>query len=239
MIPTILITALGVGLLQGFLHCSGMCGPFVLAYSFALPKDRLTRSQTWTLLLAHNIGRIAAFTMLGIVFGLVGSFVNVAAHARGLDAVAGIVGGSLMVLWAVDEAVSGHGAGFIERWSLLSWKPLQERLRRLLRAHTPGSATTAGLILGLHPCGLLFAVLLTAASAGSWWKGGLTLLTFGIGTVPALFSVALAGFYGRRRLKGRWASYVTALFIGISGLLFVLRGLAVNGWIPEVNPWLF
>ncbi|HBQ95855.1 MAG TPA: sulfite exporter TauE/SafE family protein, partial [Sulfobacillus sp.] len=31
----LLLWALGVGLLQGFLHCTGMCGPFVLAFSMS------------------------------------------------------------------------------------------------------------------------------------------------------------------------------------------------------------
>jgi sulfite exporter TauE/SafE len=144
-----------------------------------------------------------------------------------------------MIVWAIDQARTGHGAQQLERWSPMSIRPVRRWLHTLRGRKNGLSTFLAGLILGFHPCGLLFALLLTAAATGSWWRGGITLVAFGLGTIPALVSVALAGFYGRQRLTGRWASYATALLIGLSGVLFALRGLAVNGLIPDVNPWLF
>lgn len=237
---TVLAAALGVGLLQGFLHCTGMCGPFVLAFSVRLQTGTGTGIRHAILLtLWHNGGRILSFTVLGAVFGGVGSFVNAAGHTTGLDALADLAGGGLMVLWALDELRTGHGGALVERWSLMRVTFVQSAVRRLSRERSPMAAFLAGIILGLHPCGLLFAMLLTAASSGSAATGALALLVFGLGTLPALFSVAAAGWYGRKRLEGRWASYATAVLIGLSGLLFALRGMAANGWLPGVNPWLF
>lgn len=233
------VAALGVGLLQGFLHCAGMCGPFVLAFSLALPKNEQPLRKTLALIGLHNGGRILGFTALGALFGLIGSFVNLAAKTAGFDGFAGILGGALMIVWAIDQARTGHGAARIERWSLMNVPLVRRWMKNLRTQRTATSSFLSGLLLAAHPCGLLFALLLTAASSGSWWHGGLTLLLFGIGTIPAMVSVALAGFYGRKRLTGRWASYATAFLIGASGLLFALRGLAVNGIIPGVNPWLF
>ncbi len=244
-----LVSALGVGLLQGFVHCAGMCGPFVMAYSLSLDPQKniageltLRRKFTRTLLYAHlphNLGRIFSFTLLGIMFGAIGSFVDVAAKTAGVQAVAAFLGGGIMIAWAVDELRTGHGAGFLERWSLLNFKPLQARLRQAMNRHDPLGAFLAGILLGLHPCGLLFAMLISASASGSAIQGGLTMLAFGIGTVPALLTVAAAGFYGRRRLQGRAFSYVAAALIALSGILFILRGMVINQWIPSVNPWLF
>lgn len=243
MSSTLIVWALGVGLLQGFLHCTGMCGPFVLAFSMSFrSKDSTARHpgrQVVASHLAHNMGRILSFTIMGAVFGALGHFVNTAAHATGLEAAAGIIGGGMMILWAVDEARSGHGGGFMERWSLLQWKPVQKVFRKLMSVRTPRAAFFAGIILGFHPCGLIFAMLLSATATGSAWAGAVTLLAFGIGTSPALLSVAAAGWYGSKRLRGRKFTYIAAALIAFSGILFLLRGMAVNGWIPEVNPWLF
>lgn len=231
--------ALTVGLLQGSLHCAGMCGPFVLAYSLAVRQQRTRPSALLPLHLAHNAGRIAMFTILGAAFGWLGSFVTAAARLTGLQAAAGIIGGALMIAWAVDQVRSGHGGGFLERWSPLQVGPIKAAFQRVIGRGSVGSAFTAGLLLGLHPCGLLFAVLLAAAATGSAVSGALTLLAFGIGTVPALLGVAAAGTWGGRRLRGRGFSYAAAGVIAAGGLLFALRGLAINGWVPNVQPWLF
>jgi sulfite exporter TauE/SafE len=233
--------ALSTGLLQGFLHCAGMCGPFVLAYSLSLPAGGgpPAFARVAPLHLAHNAGRIAAFAALGVLFGWIGSFVDAAARLTGLQARAGRLGGALMVAWAVDQARTGHGGGALERWSPLQAGPLRRAFRRLLGRRDPASALVAGALLGLHPCGLLFAMLLTAAATASPLRGGLTLLAFGVGTLPALLGVAAAGTLGGARLRGRFFGGLSAAIVGLGGVLFALRGLAVNGWVPHVWPWLF
>lgn len=234
----LLLWGVSIGFLQGFLHCAGMCGPFVMAYSLALP-DKSGRAAAIRAFVAHNVGRMTAFAFLGMLAGLIGSYANVEAQAKGIQAVAGLVGGSLMVLWAIDEFRTGHGGGFLERWSLLRLRPVQNAMRGLFAREDPLGAFLAGGLVGLHPCGLLFAMLLSAAATGSPTSGGMTMLAFGVGTVPALLGVAAAGWYGRKRLRGRFFSYVAGALILISGVLFALRGMVVNGWIPHVNMWLF
>ena len=54
-----------------------------------------------------------------------------------------------------------------------------------------------GLALGLLPCGLVYAAL-AAASASGALLGGLGMLAFGLGTVPALVVVGLLGHAAAR-----------------------------------------
>ncbi len=244
MRPDLFVWALGVGLLQGFIHCSGMCGPFVLAFSLAFHQDaeasrKSSKRRALGLHLIHNAGRVLSFTALGGLFGAIGSFVNTISGTAGIDAVAALVGGLLMILWAIDQARTGHGAGFMERWSLMSLSPIRRTLHRIMSKKTPGAAFTAGILLGFHPCGLIFAMLVSAAATGSALHGALVLLMFGVGTIPALLSVAALGWFGRKRLRTKSFSYLAAILIGLSGVLFMLRGLAINGWIPNVNPWIY
>ncbi|PSR22265.1 MAG: sulfite exporter TauE/SafE family protein [Sulfobacillus acidophilus] len=175
-----------------------------------------------------------------MLFGLVGSFVNLAAHSAGIDGISGIVGGILMMAWAVRILGAPHAANPLQRWSISTLAPVQHWIQSS-RATLPHSLSSfmSGLLLSAHPCGLIFSMLLTASATGSWWLGGLTLTLFGVGTVPAMMSVALAGLFGRQHVTGGWATYATASIIGLSGILFALRGLSVNGLIPDVNPWLF
>ncbi|MCY0877538.1 MAG: sulfite exporter TauE/SafE family protein [Firmicutes bacterium] len=236
---TALLAALSVGLLQGFLHCAGMCGPFTLAFSLNLPRNTPNAAHPIRWIALHNGGRILGFTLLGTMFGLLGSFVDLAGKTAGVDGVAGLIGGTLMMIWAVQQLRTGHALKGLERFSPITHPRLKPWLHQMTLARTNLSSFLSGVLLGTHPCGLLFAMLLGAAAAGAWWRGGLTLLAFGVGTVPAILTIALAGFYGRRRLQGRWATYLSAALIGLSGLLFALRGLSVNGLVPDINPWLF
>lgn len=244
MRPDLFVWALGVGLVQGFIHCAGMCGPFVLAFSLSFHQEtedakKSSKRRVLSLHLAHNGGRVLSFTLLGGLFGALGSFVNTVSSATGIDAVAALIGGLLMILWAVDQVRTGHGAGFMERWSLLSLPPIRHALRRILNKKTPGAAFTAGILLGFHPCGLIFAMLVSAAATGSAVHGALVLLMFGLGTIPALLGVAALGWFGSKRLRSKSFSYFAAILIGLSGVVFMLRGLAINGWIPNVNPWIY
>lgn len=237
------VWAVSIGLLQGFLHCSGMCGPFVIAFSLSRTSaSQIEGKNTFAFIsmfvrshLVHNLGRIFTFVVIGSVFGAVGSFVNAASHLNGIQAVAGMIGGVLMIAWGIDEFRTGHGAAVLEKLSLLRFGVV----KRLMRKGAANNPFLSGAILGLHPCGLLFAMLVSAAATGSVWAGGMVLLAFGIGTIPALMIVALLGWYGKKRFTSKVFSYVAATLITCSGILFILRGLAVNGWIPGVNPWLF
>ncbi|PSR22127.1 MAG: hypothetical protein C7B45_07825 [Sulfobacillus acidophilus] len=61
---TVLAAALSVGFLNGFLHCSGMCGPFVLSFSLAISHNHQQRQHRAALVVWHNAGRIAGFAVL-------------------------------------------------------------------------------------------------------------------------------------------------------------------------------
>src|SRR5690606_3348765 len=99
------------------------------------------------------------------------------------------------------------------------------------------SVFISGLLLGFLPCGLTYTMHMKAAATGSPWLGGMTLLVFGLATLPALFFIGLFSHVMGKALRKKvlWFGNLLAMVIGI---LSILRGMAVNGWIPSVNPWL-
>jgi sulfite exporter TauE/SafE len=234
----LLAWSLAMGVVQGFTHCSAMCGPFVLAFGFTMGREKGSPLPVAPHLWQQG-GRVAGFTVLGVAAGAVGSFVNLAGKVTGLDTLAAVIGGGLMLLWAVDQVRTGHGGGALERFSLLGLPGPRRALTRLLAQKTPGAALGVGLLLALHPCGLLLAMLVSAAATGSPLAGGLTLMAFGVATAPALLLVAAVGAWGRARLSAPAFRYVSGGLVAAAGLLFLLRGLSLRGILPQVNPWLF
>ena len=63
-----LTAALLVGLLGGG-HCAGMCGGIVGAVTMTLPGSK----PKWPFLLSYNLGRIASYTLAGMLAGAIGA----------------------------------------------------------------------------------------------------------------------------------------------------------------------
>ena len=62
-----LYTAFILGLLGSF-HCVGMCGPI----AFALPISKRNNTQLIKSRVLYNLGRIATYTLLGAIVGVLG-----------------------------------------------------------------------------------------------------------------------------------------------------------------------
>jgi sulfite exporter TauE/SafE len=83
------------------------------------------------------------------------------------------------------------------------------------------------MIWGWLPCGLVYTALALAATTGDITRSGLTMLAFGIGTLPAVVSVGIITNLMTRLSRMK----VFRLFAGF--LLIVLAAFAVQ---PELIP---
>jgi len=102
---------------------------------------------------------------------------------------------------------------------------LGKQLAKLTNSGAPGSKLGLGLFVGLLPCGLTWAMLVAAASTLSPLRGFVTMVSFGLGTIPALLAAGLSVslLSARIRLFGERAA---AIFIILMGALLAVRGLA-------------
>ena len=80
------ILALTTGILGGFGHCIGMCGPLVASYTLATQAHN---AQSWFSRVSphvlYNLGRITTYAIIGGIMGVSGSFVNVAGRIAGIQ----------------------------------------------------------------------------------------------------------------------------------------------------------
>src|SRR6266536_4367875 len=212
-------TAFFLGLV-GSLHCVGMCGPLALA----LPMTGHTRAAFLAGRAAYNLGRITTYGALGAVFGLVGQTLALAGLQRWVSLIAGVA--ILLALIASSRFALVVAAAKVVTW-------LKAGLAKRFLRRTISSLFTLGLLNGLLPCGLVYVSCAAAAASGRILSGIESMLAFGVGTVPMMLGLALAGQRLQFVVLFKLQKLVPA-GLTLVGVLLLLRGLSLG--IPYLSP---
>lgn len=206
--------------LMGSLHCAGMCGPIALA----LPSSGPNRRSFLVGRGLNQLGRISVYVLLGLISGLVGKTLVLAGVQQGLS----IGLGSLMLVAVFSTRLTPWSVG-VSRW--VGW--VKSALARSIKQGTPLSLAAMGALNGLLPCGLVYVACGGAASTGGLLEGMAYMALFGLGTVPMMLSISLAGQSMPVGLRLRLQSVVPACLV-LMGTLLILRGLGLG--IPYLSP---
>ena len=214
-LTTSFLAAFLIGL-SGGAHCFGMCGGIVGALTLGLPAT-LDRPLLGRLpfLLAYNLGRLLSYVVAGMLAGGVGAWATHLMSVHQAQLTLQILAGLFMILLGLYLAGWWMGLARVEQVGGRLWRRIEPLGRRLLPVRTPAQALGIGLVWGWLPCGLVYSALVWAMGAGGALNGGLLMLCFGLGTLPALlamgaFAATLAGF-----IRQPWVRQVAgALVIG-------------------------
>jgi sulfite exporter TauE/SafE len=209
---------------MGSLHCIGMCGPI----AFMLPVDRKKPIKKFGQILLYHTGRLLAYGIIGVLFGLLGKGL----YVFGIQQKLSIGIGVLMIILVLIPAKTLANYNFSKPVYRIISK-VKTRLGKELQKKTADTFLTIGFLNGFLPCGLVYMALFGAIAMGDVAKGSLFMILFGVGTLP-LMTTAI---YFRSILKGgikRRIQKLIPVFIIAIGLLFILRGLGLG--IPYVSP---
>lgn len=209
------------GLFGSLGHCVGMCGGFVLACALHAPQTQGVRSQILPPL-AYNLGRVYTYALLGGLAGAFGGWIALSSRATAVRAAVPVLAGLAMVVLGLSRMGLIPSLGAVH--ALTPFSRLARFLSGLVRGGSLSHLFAFGLFNGLLPCGLSYAVALTAAGAGSFVDGFLTMAVFGLGTVPALFALGISSSLARGHLRGPLFRVAGALIVTL-GVLSILRGL--------------
>ncbi len=218
-----LVSAFVLGLLGSF-HCIGMCGPI----AFMLPVDRTNNFKKIFQISNYHFGRLLAYSIIGLVFGLIGKSLYLFGFQQQLS----IVIGTLMILIVLIPSKTFNKYNLSKPIFKIISK-VKFALGSALKKKTPETFLTIGFLNGFLPCGLVYMALFGALIGGNALKGTLYMLTFGLGTIPlmttAIYLTQILNANARQKIQK-----AIPVFVVIIGVLFILRGLGLG--IPYLSP---
>lgn len=201
----------GLAFMAGVLgsgHCLGMCGALVSGYFM-----NASPSRSYLPYFAYQVARIFVYTMVGFAAAALGVVLVSSGVFGKVQSILQMFIGAVVILLAMG---------------ILGWIPFQGSVRllpmNLLRkgyaqSRTKGpilGATIAGLLNGLMPCPLTFAMAVKATSATTIMEGGLLMLAFGSGTLPTMLFVSVA--------FGKMSAHFRGLMLKSAALVMIIMG---------------
>ncbi len=185
------------GVLGSFTHCIMMCGPIAAAQvgirMMNIPPNKMSEKEKFkaAAILPYYFGKAATYSLLGLIFLLFKESLKdivILKYAAAL----------LLLFTAVYFMLNSINQNDIFN-KLTKFTPIN-RLNKLLvnrsqRLKPYGrQGFILGMILGLLPCGLVVAMVITAVSSSSNVLVVMSaMFVFGIATIPGLFLVSYLG----------------------------------------------
>jgi sulfite exporter TauE/SafE len=225
-----LAASLAIGFL-GSLHCLGMCGPLILAYSLHIggaqmsPSGRTVAPFQGSILhhLAFHLGRLLVYGFLGALAGLLCELAALDRLLFNLRSGMTLLGGAVMTFlgFALLRLIP------LPRLTNFSFGAAgKDALGRLLRSQSVSTKMVLGMAVGFLPCGLSWAMIVKAATTHNVYAGFLIMAAFGLGTVPALLLPGISASFVSLRLR-LMGERIAALSVIVMGLFLVYKGAKI------------
>jgi hypothetical protein len=218
MIEYVLFFIAGIA---GSFHCIGMCGGFPIAIG-SVPSQTPSRKVFNHLL--YNSGRVFTYTFLGIVLGYLSLKINEVKPILNAQVIVSIVAGVFMILIGLQIL------GMLSERTIPipGFSPFYIFLKKTIASFIGYKSLAAPLCLGIFngflPCPLIYAFLFKAATSGSPDKGGMTMLSLGLGTIPTMFILGNLSGIISPRIRAK-ASLIPGLVVVIFGIITIVRAL--------------
>ena len=206
-LTTIWAPAFIMGLL-GSSHCMGMCGGMTVALSSGCDPKRQA-----SLSLIYQFFRVCSYAILGAIVGAFGGVMSQWTDFPILMLVASI----LLIMMGLYLMGQWNLLTLLEKQGGKLWKFIQPIQQKFLPIRKASQAISIGLLWGLLPCGLVYSALAMSAASGGALNGLVTMLAFGLGTMPALYVTGLFAKHLIQFFRKPW------LRVAI-GLIFIAWG---------------
>jgi sulfite exporter TauE/SafE len=222
-----ILVAFTMGLFSS-MHCIGMCGSIIGTLTLSLsPKIRDNKNQLIPFVLNYNLGRISSYTIGGALAGIFEALVTMPMGEISGHRLLQLLSAAIMTGAGLYLAGWFPRFAYIEKIGLHFWKIIEPWGRKLIPVKNCLQAYLFGMVWGWLPCGLVYSALALAATTGNIKQSALTMLFFGLGTLPAVMGVGImTGLLTRLSRMQRFKQAI--------GLFMI--ALALLAALPWLNP---
>jgi len=225
-----------VGLLGG-VHCIGMCGGIVSAFSVAsAPRKAFPVAVVATAtvglpalagmsrVVAYNTGRIASYAIAGAIAGGIAQGARTLGFIAPLQSAGYAAANLVLVALGLYLMDAWRGLAHLEAVGQHLWRRIRPLVGTLLPVDSALKAFALGGLWGWVPCGMVYSVLLTAMLSGSAWSGATLMLAFGAGTLPLLLTMGMLGTRLQEWMRRRRMHLVSGMLVLGFGVIGLARG---------------
>jgi sulfite exporter TauE/SafE len=209
------LAAFMAGLL-GSGHCFAMCGGIASGLGLLGTAGGKTKATLGAI--EFNLGRLFSYCLMGAVTGGMVGVASQLARVQALGQALRLATAVMIALLGVRFLFNWRGLDMVEHMGVKLWNKVYPWAARAGHRQDRVGRWFLGTCWGLLPCGLVYTMLLTAASTGRVIGGATTMLAFGLGTLPSMLGLTLAApgltwLLGDRSFRG---------FVGFSLIVLAL-----------------
>jgi sulfite exporter TauE/SafE/copper chaperone CopZ len=217
-------TAFAIGVIASLSTCMAVVGGLVLSMSatFAKEGDKI-KPQIY-----FHLSRLIAFFLLGGVIGMIGS-------AFALSSTATIILGILIGIVMLILGVNLLGIfDFAKNLQPAMPKFLAKNALNVTKLNHRLTPVLLGVATFFLPCGFTQSMQIYTLSTNSFVTGGLTMLAFALGTLPALLLVSFSSLSVHKSSKSGIFFKTAGLIVIAFALFNLINSLVIIGIIPPV-----
>jgi uncharacterized protein len=199
------------GLLAGFSTCSALLGGLILSLSKSWTKTAQSGSRTNPSLL-FIFGRIISFTLLGLLLGFIGQSLQI---STAFTSILTITISALMLILGLQML----GVKPVQKIKISLPKSLSKIPLKKSKFKGSLMPLSFGFLTFLLPCGFTITTQGLALLSANPWQSGLIMLSFVLGTTPALYLI------GQTSLKINQNPGLNQKFLKTAGILVLVFSL--------------
>jgi len=169
--------------------------------------------------LMYNSGRVLTYTFLGFWLGILGNSFKF--FVIDFQSILFILAGIFMSFMGLDLLGLFNISSPVKIPGFVKYKQF---VHSLLNKKKPNSIFIYGLTLGFIPCGLVYIAGAEAVASGSGLNGLAIMLSFGLGTIPALFLLGVSTRLITAHFRNR-VFKIAAIFVILFGVFTVTKGV--------------
>ncbi len=191
MLPVSLTAAFIAGV-AGSVHCVAMCGGIAGALGLWARRQGQAAPTVALHVAGQQFGRLTSYALAGALCGAFGSALVMLVRLEPVVLAVRVCGGLMLMAVACRALFGWQLTAPLERLGARLFARLMPRAGAMPARGLRG-AVLLGMGWGWLPCGLVYTMLVFAATTGSAARGAATMALFGAGTLPMLLAGSVIG----------------------------------------------